>query len=383
MPVVSLEDLRKIARWRLPKIFYEYIEGGASSETTLRANTADFGRWQLVQRVLTDITNPRDLSTTFLGTRQPLPFMLGPVGFLGLYSVDGEIKAARAAHAVGIPMCLSNFSINSLSEVRQATGGPLCLQLYMLRDRSFTEEVLQGAEQNGVTTLFLTVDNAITGFRERDARNGMRALDRITPGLAARLITRPLWCIEHLRHGMPKVGAVSHRPEFGDNALAQSGALSRAIDSSLSWRDVAWLRERWKGRLILKGILSAEDALKARDVGAEGIVISNHGGRQLDGASSTIGILPEIAAAVEGRGLELLIDGGFRRGADIVKALALGASGVLLGRAYVYGTAAAGQAGVAKVIEMLTQEIDITLTLMGLSSIDDLKAAGPSVLRPV
>lgn len=380
MTLINVADARRAARRRLPRIFFDYVDGGAFAEETLQANRADYGRWTLVQRVLNDISQ-RDLSTQFLGRRHPLPFMLGPVGFLGLYAGGGEVAAARAAASAGIPLCLSTFSITSLTELRAATTGPLHFQLYVMSDRAIGEELVEQARAAGVDTLYLTVDTAITGVRERDVRNGFRSLTRVTPALALRLALRPGWCLDMLRAGMPEVGAVKHRPEFGRGVLEQAGNLSRRIDTRLSWKDVEWLRARWDGKLVLKGILSPEDALAARAAGADAIVVSNHGGRQLDGAASTIAALPAIAEALGG-GMDILFDGGVRRGADIVKALALGASGVLLGRAYVYGLAAGGEAGVARIIAHLAEEVDITLALMGLTSVEALKQRGRDALQP-
>ncbi|MBS7538677.1 alpha-hydroxy acid oxidase [Ancylobacter lacus] len=378
--LINVEDARRAARRRLPKIFFDYIDGGAFAEETLAANRADFGRWNLRQRVLVD-TSRRTLATRFLGAERPLPFMLGPVGYLGLYAGHGEILAARAAAAAGIPLALSTFSIASLATLRARTAGELHFQLYVLNDPAVRDELIEAALAAGVTTLFLTVDTAVTSVRERDMRNGFRAVTHITPRLGASMLARPFWCLDMLRAGMPQCGAVAHRPEFGHGALEQAGHLARRIDTRLNWADVAWLRQRWPHRLVLKGILSVEDALAAREAGADAIVVSNHGGRQLDGAPSTIAMLPEIAEALAGT-LDILVDSGFRRGADIVKALALGASGVMLGRAYVYGLAAAGEAGVARIIAHLAEEVDLTLALMGLTSVAELKALGPAALRP-
>lgn len=380
MKLINADDAREMARRRLPRIFFDYIDGGSFGEATLRANRADFGRWQLVQKVL---VNPekRDLSTSFLGERHPLPFMLGPVGFLGLYAGKGEREAARAAHAAGLPLCLSSFSIASLAELRRETTGSLHFQLYILKDRSLCEELLLEAEKAGIHTLFLTVDTAITSVREKDLRNGFRSLTKVSPALLLQMLMRPSWFADIMRAGAPQVGAVAHRPEFGRGVLEQASNLSRSIDQTLSWRDVAWLRECWRGRMVVKGILSASDALRAKQEGADAVVISNHGGRQLDCTTSTISVLPEIAGAV-GDGLEILIDGGFRRGSDVVKALALGADGVLLGRVYAFGLAAAGSSGVSAMIEAIATEIDITLALMGIASVDELKSLGASVLRP-
>lgn len=378
MKPVNVSDYRELARRRLPKIFFDYIDGGSFDEMTMQANRVDFGDFALKQNVLVE-PRPQDLSATYLGARHPLPFMLGPVGFLGLYAGGGEAKAVRAAHAVEIPFCLSTFSIASLADLRAETTGPLHFQLYVLKDRTLCEEFIVAAEHAGVDTLFVTVDTAITGIRERDVRNGFRSLTKVTPGLFARLLLRPRWLADIALRGTPSVRAIEHRAEFGRGALEQAANLSRGIDNTLSWKDIAWLRERWRGKLVIKGVLDADDAVKARDAGCDGIVISNHGGRQLDGASSTIRALPSIRAAV-GPDFCLMVDGGIRRGTDIIKIIGLGADGVMLGRAYAYGLSAAGEHGVAGVIAILKKEISISLTLMGIASIDELKARGREVV---
>lgn len=378
MTIVNIDDLRLAARRRLPKLFFDYIDGGSFAEETHRRNRDDFSLLRLGQNVLGEYAEP-DLSTEYLGRRHSLPFMLGPVGFLGLYTRNGEQKAARAAHAAGIPFCLSTFSIASLADLRDATDGTLHFQLYVLDDRSFCEEFLSAAEEAGVEALYVTVDTAITAIRERDVRNGFRSLTRITPRLFASLCRKPAWLFDVARGGMPSVRAVTHRAEYGTGALEQAANLSRRIDKRLAWNDIETLRDRWNGKLIIKGILSPEDAMKAQAIGVDGIVISNHGGRQLDGAISTIAALPNIRAAV-GAGFTLMLDGGIRRGSDVIKAVGMGADAVLLGRAYTYGLAAAGQAGVDRAIATLRQEISITLALMGVSSIADLKARGSHLI---
>jgi isopentenyl diphosphate isomerase/L-lactate dehydrogenase-like FMN-dependent dehydrogenase len=377
--IVNVEDFRLAARRKLPKIFFDYIDGGSFGEQTLARNRSDFDRWALRQKVLTGAAG-QDLSTQFLGRQSALPLMLGPVGFLGLFHGRGEIAAARAAASAGIAFCLSTFSIASLETVAHSASGPRDFQLYVLDDKALTQELLDAAEAAGAGSLFVTVDTAITGIREKDVRNGFRAARRLTPSMLLNMARRPGWCLQVLRGGLPSVEMLESRPEFGRGALAQAANLSRRIDPTLKWSDIAWLRERWAGKLVIKGVLDLDDVRQARAVGADAVVLSNHGGRQLDCAPSTISVLPEIAQAMAGD-IELLIDGGFRRGSDILKALALGASGVLLGRAYVFALAAAGEAGVSRMLGLLEREMAINLALMGLGSIAELKQKGLAALR--
>lgn len=379
MRIANVDDARLVARRRLPKIFFEYLDGAAFSEQTARANIADFDHWMVDQRVLCDVAE-RDLTTTFLGQTRKLPLMLGPLGFSGLFAPHGEILAARAAHAAGVPYCLSNFAIASLEALRAATPGPLWFQLYVMRDRSLVEAFIKRAEAARCEALCVTVDTSVGGVRERDNRNGFRSLTRMTPAMMLALLTKPAWCARILTAGMPRIGNMSDRPEYGSQVLEQAVRLTQQIDSAFTWADMQAIRQRWTGKLVVKGILSARDAQRAADAGADAIVVSNHGGRQLDCSPSTISVLPEIVAAVGDR-VEVLLDGGVRRGAHVVKALALGAKGVLLGRAYAYGLSAGGEAGVANVIKMIATEIDVTIGHMGVASIAQLQREGRALLR--
>lgn len=376
----AIADLRHVARRRLPRIFFDYVDGGANTELTLRANEADFARWRLRQHVLRDVS-ARDLTSEFLGASHALPIMLGPVGFLGMLSRKGEVMAARAAGAAGIPSCVSAFSICPVDEVaRSAEATKVYAQLYVLRDRALTEAMIARAEAAGAEALFLTVDTAVTPLRERDARNGFRNLVRPTLSQWLNMLSRPAWCRAMIADGMPEVGhARAHG--FGRGVMEQAGNLSRQIDAGLNWTDVDWLRRRWTRRLVVKGVMEPEDALRAAEAGVDAIVVSNHGGRQLDGAASTIMALPAIAEAVGDR-IDVLLDGGVRRGWHIAVALALGAKAVSLGRPYAWGLAAGGEAGVARAINMLATELDATLALMGLTSVAALRAAGRASVSP-
>tara|TARA_B100001057_G_scaffold246977_1_gene247356 strand:- start:8374 stop:9522 length:1149 start_codon:yes stop_codon:yes gene_type:complete len=377
---INIEDFRLEAKRRLPKIFFDYIDGAAFSEKTMQRNRNDFQKWQLVQRVLKTQNMP-DLETNYLGRKNTLPFMLGPVGFLGLYRGRGEVMAAQAAKDKGIPLCLSTFSISSINTLRSNAGGDLHFQLYMDRDKSFVEDLLQSAVNANVETLYLTVDTSVTSIRERDVRNGFRSITQLTMPLLFSMIQKPGWCLDMMRTGSPSVEALAEYPEFGKGVLEQASNLSKRLDASLTWDDFLWLRDKWEKQLVLKGILSPEDAIQAKKLGADAIVISNHGGRQLDFASSTISALPAIREAV-GEDFCLMIDGGFRRGSEIVIALALGANGVLLGRPYAFALAAYGREGVDQAIKILSNEISITLKLMGVESVDELQKFGHKWLLP-
>ena len=379
MVMASWDDARLAARRRLPKIFFDYIDGAAFSEETSRANIADFEAWKLNQRVLVGV-GTRDHSTTYLGQKRPLPFMLGPVGFSGLFAPHGEILAARAAHAAGVPFCLSNFGITSLEDLRAATSGPLWFQLYVMRDRSLAELFIARAEAVGVEALCVTVDTSVGGVRDRDTRNGFRSLNRLTPGLAMRLLTRPAWCWAIARTGPLRIKNLDGQTKYGSGVLEQASKIAGEIDPAMNWDDLRRIRDRWTGKLVVKGILNGADASRCAEIGADALVVSNHGGRQLDCSPSTISVLPEVVAAAGSR-LDVLFDGGVRRGTHIVKAIALGAKGVLLGRAYAYALAAGGEAGVAQMIRILTTEVDVSIGHIGVPELSRLHAMRAEVLR--
>jgi isopentenyl diphosphate isomerase/L-lactate dehydrogenase-like FMN-dependent dehydrogenase len=373
------EDARELARRRLPKMFFDFIDGAAFSESTAAANIADFDHWCFEQRVLMDVAK-RDLSTSYLGRSWPRPFILGPLGFAGLFAPQAEIEAARAAHAQGAPFCLSNFGIVSLEDLRKATDGPIWFQLYVLKDRTLSQRLLQRAEVAGVETLCITVDSQVKSVREKDARNGFRSLTKVTPRLALSLMRRPRWVLGALRSGPLRINNLAPYPEYGNGALEQAANLGNLIDPAMTWDDIARFRDRWQGRFVIKGILSAGDAEQCAAIGADAIIVSNHGGRQLDGAPSTISVLPEVVAAV-GNKTDVLFDGGIRRGTHIVKAMALGAKAVLLGRAYAYAVAADSQRGVSQLLDLLCTEMDVTIGHIGVRRLADLVGC-PDVLRP-
>lgn len=372
MTISNIEDLRQQARRKLPRMFFDYIDGGAFSERTLARNIEDFDQWTLEQRVLVDLS-ARSLATEFLGARYSMPAMLAPVGFAGSFWPDGEVRAAQAASEAGIPMCLSTFSINSIEEVGAAMPQGLAMQLYVFKDRELASEIIGRAWKVGVRTLFLTADTNVSSVRERDTRNGFRTSSSLKLGTVLDMLSRPAWCLRMGLHGRLLLGNVRDKAEMPRNLMSQAAYLSANVDPSMNWSDLAWLRREWPGKLVVKGILSIEDAGRALDGGADGICVSNHGGRQLDGARSSISLLPEIARFVGGRA-EVLLDSGIRRGSHIVKAIGLGADAVLLGRAYAYGLGAAGRKGVSQAIELLRNETGLTLALMGMCSIDELRA---------
>ena len=349
-------------------MFFDFVDGGSYSERTRAANLADFGRWNLRPRVLVDIAS-RDLSTTVLGERLALPLILGPTGFAGLLARRGEEQAARAAKAANIPFTLSTASICRLEDVSRAAKVPW-FNLYVMKDRGISNALIDRAASARCPVLVVTVDGGALATREADVRNDFRSV-RMTPRRLLDFLSHPGWAIELGLAPRLQLGNLAGLPGVGTGFFEQSKFMAMQTDPCLDWHHIAEIRTRWGGKLVLKGIMSANDALKAADVGADAIVVSNHGGRQLDGAPSSIRVLPEIAGAV-GERIEILFDGGVRRGQHIVTALALGARACLIGRPWNYGLAADGEAGVARVIELLRAEFDITLGLMGLTAVSQL-----------
>jgi L-lactate dehydrogenase (cytochrome) len=358
----SVSDYRELARARLPHFLFEYLDGGSYDEVTLAANVADLRSVSLRQRVLRDVSN-LDLSTELFGEKWSLPVGLGPVGLSGMYARRGEVQAARAARNAGVPFTLSSLSVCSVREIARELRSPFWLQLYIIRDRDFVRDLLARAEEANCSALLLTVDLPVSGSRYRDHRSGLSAGTRLRRGLQGAFRPRWVWDVGLL--GRPhSLGNLE--PVLGSNTGLEDyfGWIGDNFDASITWDDVAWVRENWNGPLIVKGILEPDDAQEACVRGVDGIVVSNHGGRQLDGVTSTARALPSVAEAVAGR-MPILVDGGVRSGLDVVRMLALGADFILLGRAFAFALAARGQAGVAHVLELIAAEMRVAMALTG------------------
>ncbi len=366
-PITCIEDLRTLARRRVPRMFYDYADSGAWTEHTYRANEADFQRILLRQRVAVDMSN-RTLASTIVGQPVSMPLALAPVGLTGMQCADGEILAARAAAAVGVPFTLSTMSICSIEDVADSSSAPFWFQLYVMRDRSFVDRLIDRAKAASCSALVLTLDLQILGQRHKDVKNGLTAPPQMTLRNLLDIASKPRWWVGMLRTKRRTFRNIVGHAQGVRDARALSSWTAEQFDPTLSWDDVKRIRDRWAGRLILKGILDVEDAEQAARSGADALIVSNHGGRQLDGAPSSITALAPIARAVGDR-IEVLMDGGIRSGQDVLKALALGAKGVLIGRAYVYGLAAMGEAGVATALEIIRKELDVTMALCGLRDV--------------
>jgi L-lactate dehydrogenase (cytochrome) len=381
MPVITcVEDLRLLARKRVPRMFYDYADSGSFTETTYRANQAAFGHICLRQRVAVNVDN-RSTGVSMLGQPVAMPVALAPTGLTGMQHADGEIAAARAAEKFGVPFTLSTMSICSIEDVAAHTTAPFWFQVYVMRDRDFIERLIERARAARCSALMLTVDLPMMGQRHKDIKNGLSAPPKPTLANLLDLLRRPRWCAGMLgtrRHGFGNV--VGHARGVADLSSLSSW-ITEQFDPRLGWADVAWVKQRWGGKLVLKGIMDAEDARLAADSGADALVVSNHGGRQLDGAPASLDALPAIAAAAGSR-IEVWMDGGIRSGQDVLKAWALGARGTLIGRAFLYGLGAMGEAGVTRCLEIIQKELDLSMALCGhtnLRNVDDailLDAAG-------
>ncbi len=368
MPTIThIQELQTLARRRVPRMFYDYADAGSWTESTYRRNESDFQQVQLRQRVAVDIAE-RSTRTLMLGEEVAMPVALAPTGLTGMQHADGEILAARAAEAFGVPFTLSTMSICSIEDVAAHTSRPFWFQLYMMKDRGFIERLIERARAARCSALVLTLDLQVLGQRHKDIHNGLSAPPKPTLANLLNLATKPRWCLGMLgtrRRGFGNI--VGHIQGVAD-MTSLSAWIAGQFDPRLSWADVAWIKQRWGGKLVLKGIMDAEDARRARDSGADALVVSNHGGRQLDGAPSAIAALPPIVRAV-GSDIEVWMDGGIRSGQDVLKAWALGARGTLIGRAFLYGLGAMGQAGVQRCLEIIQKELDLSMAFCGHASL--------------
>ncbi|MDX0623520.1 L-lactate dehydrogenase [Sinorhizobium medicae] len=367
--ILEIRDLKALARRRVPKLFFDYADSGAWTEGTYRANEEDFARIKLRQRVLVDMSD-RSLETTMIGQKVSMPVALAPTGLTGMQHADGEMLAAQAAEAFGIPFTLSTMSICSIEDVASATTKPFWFQLYVMREREFVLNLIDRAKAAKCSALVLTLDLQILGQRHKDLRNGLSAPPRLTPKHLWMMATRPGWCMKMLGTNRRTFGnIVGHAKSVCDLSSLQVWT-NEQFDPQLSWKDVEWIKERWGGPLILKGILDPEDAKMAAKSGADAIIVSNHGGRQLDGAHSSISMLPRIVDAV-GDQIEVHLDGGIRSGQDVLKAVALGAKGTYIGRPFLYGLGALGKEGVRIALDIIRKEMDTTMALCGKRRITD------------
>jgi L-lactate dehydrogenase (cytochrome) len=368
--MTCIEDLRQTYHRKVPRAFVDYCESGSYAEQTLRANRADLERITLRQRILHNVAD-RSTKTTILGEPVALPLALAPVGLTGMQHGDGEILACRAAQAAGIPYTLSTMSICSIEDVAAAVDKPFWFQLYVMKDRGYIRGLIERASAAKCSALVLTVDLQVIGQRHRDIKNGMSVPPEIHLSNLIDIATKPAWALGVWRGKRKTFGNIAGHYPGMQNVTVLSKWISEQFDPTLSWKDVEWIKSLWPGKLILKGILDVEDARIAAKTGAAAIVVSNHGGRQLDGAASSISMLPPIAEAV-GSDVEVLLDGGIRSGQDLIRAIALGARACLSGRAYIYGLGAGGEAGVARAIEIIRNELDISMALTGVTSIAEI-----------
>jgi len=373
--ITSIEDLRVLAKKRVPRMFYDYADSGSWTESTYRANQADFAKIKLRQRVAQDIEH-RSVRSQMIGEDVAMPVAIAPTGLTGMQHADGEILAARAAEKFGVPFTLSTMSICSIEDVAANTSKPFWFQLYVMRDRSFIESLIDRAKAAKCSALMLTLDLQILGQRHKDLKNGLSTPPKPTLANLINLATKPRWCLGMLGTKRRQFGNIVGHVKNVDDMSSLSSWTQQQFDPRLSWADVEWIKKRWGGKLILKGILDVEDARLAADSGADALIVSNHGGRQLDGAPSSIEALPPIVEAVGSR-IEVWMDGGIRSGQDVLKAVALGAKGTLIGRPFLYGLGAMGEAGVTKCFEIIRNELDLSMAFCGKT---DLRQVGRDIL---
>ena len=370
MPVITqIEDLRRLAQKRVPRMFYDYADSGSWTESTYRANQSDFNDIKLRQRVAVDMTN-RTTATTMVGQTVSMPVALAPTGLTGMQHANGEILAARAAREFGVPFTLSTMSICSIEDVAEHAGQGFWFQLYMMKDRAFMSRLIARAKAAQCGALVLTLDLQILGQRHKDIVNGLSAPPKLTLKNMLNIATKPRWALGMLGTQRRQFGNIVGHVTGVDDMSSLSTWTAQQFDPSLNWDDVAWVKSQWDGKLIIKGILDVEDARLAAASGADALVVSNHGGRQLDGAESSIRVLPKIVDAV-GSQIEIHMDSGIRSGQDVLKARALGARGVYIGRAFLYGLGAMGQAGVRTALEIIHKELDVTMALCGHRDIEN------------
>ncbi len=379
MPIITtVEDLRRLAKRRVPRMFYDYADSGSWTESTYRANESDFQKIKLRQRILIDMSE-RSTRTTMIGQDVAMPVAIAPTGLTGMQHADGEILAARAAKAFGVPFTLSTMSICSIEDVAEQTGHhPFWFQLYVMRDRDFIERLIERAKVANCSALVLTLDLQILGQRHKDIRNGLSAPPKLTLANMINIATKPRWALGMLGTKRRQFGnIVGHVKGVSDMTRLSEWTASQ-FDPKLNWDDVQWIKKLWGGKLILKGVMDVDDARMAADSGADAVIVSNHGGRQLDGADSSINALPAIVDAV-GKQIEVHMDGGIRSGQDVLKARALGARGCYIGRSFLYGLGAMGEAGVQKVLEIIHNELDLTMAFCGEV---DIEKVGTQILLP-
>ncbi|NVD97339.1 alpha-hydroxy acid oxidase [Massilia sp. BJB1822] len=365
--ITCIEDLRQMAQQRVPRMFYDYADSGSWTESTYRANCSDFEGIKFRQRVAVNLEN-RSLQSEMIGQPVSMPVALAPTGLTGMQHADGEILAARAAERFGVPFTLSTMSICSIEDVAAHTSKPFWFQLYVMKDRGFIERLIERARAARCSALVLTLDLQVLGQRHKDLRNGLSAPPKLTIANLLNMAGKPRWCLGMLGTKRRYFGnIVGHAGSVSDMSSLAAWT-SQQFDLTLSWKDVEWIKQRWGGKLILKGIMDAEDARLAAASGADALIVSNHGGRQLDGAQSSIGALPAIVEAVGSR-IEVHMDGGVRSGQDVLRALALGAKGVYIGRPFLYGLGAMGEQGVTRCLDIIRNELDLTMAFCGLRDV--------------